>query len=89
MPYAAFVREVARAASLRQPRIVPFPAAPLIAIAALTRFLPGLTRIGPAEIRRLLEDKTFDIAPMQAALGFTPMPLADGLALTFGHAAPH
>ena len=35
------------------------------------------------EIRRLTEDKAFDIAPMRADLGVDPMPLEQGLALTF------
>jgi hypothetical protein len=42
-----------------------------------------LPRIGPEEIRRLLEDKAFDIRPMVDTLGFTPMSLAAGLARTF------
>ena len=81
--YADFVRAVARAAGVGRPRIVPVPSAPLIAAAALTRFIPGLPNVGPAEIRRLLEDKNFDISPMRELLGFTPIALEAGLALTF------
>ena len=87
LTYADFVRAVAAAAGLPAPRIVAVPAAPLRAFAPLTRLLPFLPRVRSAELRRLTEDKTFDIAPMQAALGFTPMPLAAGLARTF--AVPH
>ncbi|HYZ61043.1 MAG TPA: NADH-ubiquinone oxidoreductase [Acetobacteraceae bacterium] len=83
MPYADFVRAVARAAGLASPRIVSIPAGALLALAPLT-LLPGLPRIRAAEIRRLLEDKAFDIEPMRAKLGVLPMPLAAGLALTFG-----
>ena len=83
MSYADFVRAIAAAAGLRQPRIVAFPAGPLIAAAWLLRFLP----VGPDEIRRLLEDKAFDIGPARAALGFNPIPLHIGLARTF--IAPH
>jgi nucleoside-diphosphate-sugar epimerase len=82
--YADFIRAIAAAAGLRPPGILRFPAAPLIAAAGLTRFLPGLPTIGAAEIRRLLEDKAFDIAPMQSLLGFTPISLSEGLARTFG-----
>lgn len=85
--YADFIAAIATAAHIRQPRILPCPAAPLIALASLTRFLPLLPRIGAAEIRRLLEDKAFDTTRMRALLGVTPMPLDRGLALTF--AAPH
>ena len=81
--YAAFIRAIAAAAGLRPPRILSVPALPLIAAAALTRFLPGLPTIASAEVRRLLEDKAFDVAPMIDALGFTPAALAEGLARTF------
>ena len=36
-----------------------------------------------AEIRRLMEDKSFDVRPMIETLGFEPMPLQEGLARTF------
>ena len=81
--YAAFIRAIAAAAGLRPPRILSVPAPPLIAAAALTRFLPGLPTIAPAEVRRLLEDKAFDVAPMIDALGFIPAALSEGLARTF------
>ena len=83
VPYARFVRDVAAAAGLPPPRIAPIPAWPLLLAAPLTA-LPFLPRIRAAEIRRLLEDKAFDIAPMKSRLGVTPIPLTAGLALTFG-----
>ena len=85
LPYADFVRAVAAAAGVSRPRIVPVPAAVLLALAPLTR-LPGLPRILPAEIRRLLEDKAFGIEAMRSRLGLDPIPLAAGLSLTFGKA---
>jgi len=81
--YVDFVRAVAQASGARQPRTLTVPARPLIALAALTRFLPGVPTIEGAEIRRLLEDKAFDIGPMRDVLGFTPISLHEGLALTF------
>jgi uncharacterized protein YbjT (DUF2867 family) len=84
LPYADFIREIAAAAGLRPPVILRFPAAPLIAAAGLTRIVPGLPSIGAAEIRRLLEDKAFDIGPMRAELGVSPVALRDGLSRTFG-----
>jgi uncharacterized protein YbjT (DUF2867 family) len=81
--YADFVRAVAAAAGLRRPMIVPFPLAPLIAAARFTRHVSALPTVQPDEIRRLLEDKAFDIAPMLTTLGVEPIPLAKGLALTF------
>jgi uncharacterized protein YbjT (DUF2867 family) len=84
MSYLAFVRAVAAASGTGRPRTLSVPAGPLIAAAALTRFIPGLPTIESAEIRRLLEDKAFDIAPMREILRLDPIPLAKGLALTFG-----
>ncbi len=83
LPYADFVRAVARAAGLRAPRLVGLPAGLLMAAAACTALLPILPTIRPAEIRRLLEDKSFDIAPMIARLGVRPIGLEDGLMRTF------
>jgi hypothetical protein len=51
-------------------------------LAALSR-LAGLPRVTRAEILRLTEDKAFDITPARRLLGFAPMSLAAGLALTF------
>ena len=83
LPYADFVRAVASAAGLRRPRIIPVPAAPLMAAARVLRHIPLLPAIHPEEIRRLLEDKAFDIRPMKQNLGVRPMPLQAGLARTF------
>jgi nucleoside-diphosphate-sugar epimerase len=83
LPYADFVRAVAAAAGLGPPRIVALPASPLMAAAAITRLIPGLPRVGPAEIRRLLENKDFDIGPMIGMLGVRPIPLREGLRRTF------
>jgi nucleoside-diphosphate-sugar epimerase len=85
--YAEFVRAIAWAAGLRSPFILPFPAAPLIMAARLTRHVAALPTVQPEEIRRLVEDKAFDIAPMRAILAVDPIPLTKGLALTF--AQPH
>jgi uncharacterized protein YbjT (DUF2867 family) len=87
MAYRDFLAAVARAAGLRVPPILPIPALPLRLLAPLTRLVPGLPRIGADEIRRLTEDKAFDIGPMRRLLGVEPIPLDQGLALTFpeGH----
>ncbi len=83
LPYADFVRAVALAAGLRRPRIVAIPAWPMIAAAPLTALLPGVPTVRLAEIRRLLEDKAFDTAPMIDTLHVQPIPLADGLVRDF------
>jgi len=81
--YADFVRAVAAAAGLKPPRIVAVPMGPLLALAPLASRLPGLRRVSAGEIRRLGEDKAFDVSPMFATLGIRPMPLQQGLARTF------
>ena len=77
--YRDFVAAIALAFGLRPRPVLAVPAALLMPLAALARAVPGLPGIGPAEIRRLLEDKAFDVAPMRAALGFEPVSLAAGL----------
>lgn len=84
VPYADFVRAIARAAGLRPPRIVAVPGGLLRRMAPLTRLLPGVPVIRAAEVQRLLEDKTFDIEAMERRLGVVPIGLAEGLARTFG-----
>jgi len=81
--YREFLAAVAQAAGLRVPPVVPVPAAPLRLLAPLTRWLPGLPQVGADEIRRLTEDKAFDIGPMRSLLGVSPRPLTEGLAETF------
>jgi nucleoside-diphosphate-sugar epimerase len=83
MPYRDFLAAVVRAAGLGARPVLPLPAGLLRSLAGLTRLIPGLPSIGADEIRRLTEDKAFDIAPMRDILGVLPMPLEQGLALTF------
>jgi uncharacterized protein YbjT (DUF2867 family) len=80
--YADFVRAVAQAAG-RRVLILPVPLLAARAIAGLASLLPRLPRVGQDEVLRLAEDKDFDIGPARRLLGFDPMPLEDGLALTF------
>ncbi len=82
--YHDFMRAVAAASGAKPPRIVSVPAGPLIVFATLSRIVPGVPSIAGSEVRRLLEDKAFDIGPMRAVLGIEPISLAKGLALTFG-----
>jgi uncharacterized protein YbjT (DUF2867 family) len=77
--YADFVRAVAAAAGLRPPRILPVPAPALRLAAGLARLVPGMPAVGGDEIRRLMEDKAFDIGPMIEGLAVRPIGLADGL----------
>jgi len=83
LPYRDFVLAVAKEAGLRRPRLLALPAPLLMAVATALRPVPFLPRIGPDEIRRLMEDKAFDITPMRDMLGMAPIGLAEGLRLTF------
>lgn len=83
MPYRDFLEAVARAAGLRPPPVLPVPGLLLRSLAPLTRFIPGVPYIRAAEVRRLLEDKAFDVEPMRRQLGVVGMPLEVGLAHTF------
>lgn len=81
LPYRGFCAAVARAAGIAPRPVLPVPAALLMALAPLAR-LAG-THLGRDEVRRLTEDKAFDITAMLRDLGVTPRPLAEGLRLTF------
>lgn len=83
LAYRDFCAAVARAAGLAPRPVLPLPAGLLMALSPLARALPFLPRIGAEEIRRLAEDKDFDIRPMREILGIRPRPLAEGLRLTF------
>jgi uncharacterized protein YbjT (DUF2867 family) len=77
--YADFVRAVAAASGLSAPRILAVPAWLLRLLAPLTAILPLVPRIGADEIRRLTEDKAFDVSPMKRTLYVIPRSLPDGL----------
>jgi nucleoside-diphosphate-sugar epimerase len=81
--YDDFVRAVAAAAGLRKPLILPFPLGLLVRAAGLTKHVTALPRVQPEEIRRLVEDKAFNIEPMRRLFGVEPISLQEGLALTF------
>jgi hypothetical protein len=60
-----------------------------MALAPLTKFIPGVPQVRPDEVRRLLEDKAFDITEMRAELRIDPIPLPEGLARTFSRNPRH
>jgi uncharacterized protein YbjT (DUF2867 family) len=81
--YAKFVYAVAAAAGLRRPLVVSFSGRLLVALAPLSRWIRGLPDVRPQEVRRLLEDKAFDITEMRELLQVEPIALSEGLARTF------
>ncbi len=88
--YAAFVRAVARAAGLRPRLVLPVPMAAVQLAAAAARALSLGPRIEADEIRRLAEDKAFDVGQMHARLGVVGRNLEQGLMETLRavHASP-
>ncbi|MQR99182.1 SDR family oxidoreductase [Gluconobacter aidae] len=83
--YRTFVRMVLYFAGLGGRPIISLPGWMLMALSHLTRHIRRLPQIAPEEVRRLLEDKNFDVGPMEQRLGVTPVPLANGLHHLFGN----
>ncbi|MFT8245324.1 SDR family oxidoreductase [Roseomonas sp. BN140053] len=81
--YADFLAAVCRAAGVAPRRVLPVPLWPLLVLAPLTRLLPGLPTVRAAELRRLGENKDFDVGPLRRELGVDPIGLEEGLRLTF------
>jgi len=84
--YAEMLRACGAAAG-RRVRVLPVPAAPLIALAAAGRALRLPLPFGPDELRRACEDKAFDAAPLERLLGVTPRPFDAGLRSMVGPGA--
>jgi nucleoside-diphosphate-sugar epimerase len=82
MTWRAMVEAVGASIGVRV-RWIPLPYPVALAVAALAELKKG-GAVNRATIRRLLEDKAFDIAEAQEALGgWTPRPLAEGLANSY------
>lgn len=79
LTYAEIIQVCGRAAG-RRVRVISIPLWGMLMLAWVTRFIPGLPSIARDEVRRLLEDKAFDIGPMQARLGVRPCTFEEGLA---------
>ncbi|KXV26701.1 SDR family oxidoreductase [Gluconobacter japonicus] len=77
--YRTFVRMILYFSGLGGRPIIPLPGWFLVAASHVTRHLPKLPKVAPEEVRRLLEDKNFDITPMRTRLGIAPIPLEAGL----------
>ncbi len=86
MAYRDFAAAVARAAGFEMAPVIPVPAALLMTASHFLGLLPGMPRVGRDEIRRLLEDKNFDIGPMRDLLSISPLCLEAGLSRLFGRA---
>ncbi|EHH67355.1 NAD(P)H-binding protein [Gluconobacter morbifer] len=83
VPYRTFVRMVLYFAGFGGRPIISLPGWLLIALAPLSRHIPGFPTISPPEIRRLLENKNFDITRMREELKVNPIPLESGLKRLF------
>lgn len=79
LSYAALVRACGEAVG-RKVKIISMPVMVMRLLASVSRMAPGLPSVTGDEVQRLLEDKAFDIAPMQARLGVRPCTFEEGLA---------
>lgn len=84
LTYRMFVSTVLESMGLSTP-IIPMPYSLVVAAALLTSGIPGTPSIGLAEVRRLLEDKHFDVLDMNRLLALTPRDFATGMALYACH----
>ena len=60
-------------------RVVSLPYFMLSIIGILTKIIPGIPSISQNEIRRLLEDKAFDVVKLEQLLGIRPLSVREGL----------
>ena len=60
-------------------RVVSLPYFMLSIIGMLTNIIPGIPSISQNEIRRLLEDKAFDVVKLEQQLGIRPLSVREGL----------
>ncbi|QDH18035.1 NAD(P)H-binding protein [Swingsia samuiensis] len=77
--YRTFVRMILYFAEMGGRPIISVPGWMLSAAAHLIQHMNKLPKITPEEVRRLLEDKNFDITRMENELGVKPVPLEYGL----------
>ncbi len=77
--YRYFVETVVNSIGLST-RVMSVPYLLVAATARITRYIPKLPTIDPAEVKRLLEDKHFDTLEMQRNLGITPRSFETGMA---------
>jgi uncharacterized protein YbjT (DUF2867 family) len=83
IPFADFIRLVTKASGARAPAVFGTPAALLTLLAPLSGLIPGIPTVDSDAVRRLAEDKSFDIMPMFNRLGVVPASLAQGLSRMF------
>lgn len=89
VPYWLFIKEITRATGLTFKPVITLPLSVLQSTARLMAFIskifPQIPSVSPAELRRLTEDKAFDITDMQKYLGVFPLGIREGLAMTFSN----
>lgn len=86
VPFVEFVRAAAAAAGSRVV-LLPIPARIAVGAAAVLERLPFGPRVKAEQVRRLLEDKDFDIGPARRDFGYSPLGVGEGLRLEVGRLA--
>ncbi len=69
----------AAAATGRRPRLVPVPIGPAAAALGIYEQLSSHPRLRVEQLKRVAEDKVFDIGPAQMDLGYAPRCFAEGI----------
>lgn len=77
--YSTFIRMIVSFAGMKQRPVFAVPVWLLLAASYVMRFIPGLPRIEAAEVRRLTENKNFNIELMKEKLNIDPIPLERGV----------
>lgn len=81
IPYNRFLREIAKAAGVAEPRIITLP---IFMAELLVRFMPWALRaagLTPNQVRRQAEDRHVNIQPAWEVLGFRPLPFSKAIRL--------
>jgi uncharacterized protein YbjT (DUF2867 family) len=84
MRFADLVRTCGAAIG-RPAVVVPVPLRVALGLTRVLALLPERLRVTPDEVRRLTEDKAFEIDDMRRHLGVEPMPFRDGISQELGH----
>lgn len=83
--YSTFIRMIVSFAGMKPRPVFTVPVWLLLAASCVMRFIPGLPRIEADEVRRLAENKNFNINEMKEKLNIEPISFERGLRELFNN----